>query len=297
MQRIEPDTRLIKYFVAVAEDLHFGRAAERLHVSQPAVSRGVQHLEASLGVRLFVRNGRTVRLSVAGQALRESAPAALEGLVRALEHARAVGLGQQGHLSVSYLPSARSVVLPAVQTFQRRYDTVRLVIHEALDGQQFADLTAGRTDLGVVRGRRSRRDLVFRELIHADLCAALPPTHRLATADKLSYEDLADEQFVLWPRDDSPEGYDLVVDGCQAAGFSPRIAAETSEAQTVLALVAAGVGVSILGSSLRETAGSGVSFVPLRGEHDILYLVWRADDESTVRRDFSNILLAEGGGA
>ena len=137
---------------------------------------------------------------------------------------------------------------------------------------------------------------MFHELINAELCVALPPTHRLATADELGYRDLADEQFVLWPRDDSPEGYDLVVEGCQAAGFSPRIAAETSEAQTVLALVAAGVGVSILGSSLRDIAGSGVSFVSLRGEHEILYLVWRADDESTVRRDFTNILLAEGGG-
>ena len=277
MQRIDPDTRLINYFLAVAEDLHFGRAAERLHVSQPAVSRGVQHLEAALGVRLFVRSGRSVRLSVAGQALRESAPAALEGLIARARTCAGGWLGQQGHLSVSYLPSARFVVLPAVQTFQRRYDTVRLSIHEALDGQQFADLTAGRTDLGVVRGHQSRRDLVFHELINAELCVALPPTHRLATADELGYRDLADEQFVLWPRDDSPEGYDLVVEG-PGGRFSPRIAAETSEAQTVLALVAAGVGVSILGSSLRDIAGSGF-FRLMRGEHEILDPVWRADDE------------------
>jgi len=270
VQRIDANPRLIEYFLAVAEDLHFGRAAERLHVSQPAVSRGVQHLEASMGVALFVRTGRTVHLTTAGQALRESAPEALRGLARALAEARAVGLGERQQLSVSYLPSARFVVLPAVQAFQRQYTTVRLAIHEALDGQQFADLAARRTDLGVVRGRRTRDNLVFHDLVSAELCVALPPTHHLATVDGLGYEDLADEQFVLWPRDDSPEGYDHVIASCRAAGFTPRIAAETSEAQTVLALVAAGVGVSIVGSSLRETAGSGVAFVSLRDEHDTL---------------------------
>ena len=145
-----------------------------------------------------------------------------------------------------------------------------------------------------MRGRRSYGNLVFRALVNAELCVALPPTHRLASVRELGYEDLADEQFVLWPREDSPEGYDHVIEACRAAGFAPEIAAETSEAQTVLALVAAGVGVSILGSSLRETIGSGVAFVSLRDEHDTLYLVWRADDQSTVHREFSNILLAQG---
>jgi DNA-binding transcriptional LysR family regulator len=292
VQRIDANTRLIEYFLAVAQDLHFRRAAERLHVSQPAVSRGVQHLEASLGVPLFVRTGRTVRLTAAGQSLKESAPEALRNLVRTLEQARAVGLGQREHLSVSYLPSARFVVLPAVQLFQKRYGTVRLAVHEALDGQQFADLASQQTDLGVVRGRRLEQNLVFKDLVNAELCVALAATHTLATAEELSYEDLANEQFVLWPREDSPEGYDHVVESCQVVGFTPRIVAETSEAQTVLALVAAGVGVSILGSPLRETAGADVVFVPLHDEHDTLYLVWRADDDSLQRRNFSNILLA-----
>lgn len=290
MQRIGPETRLIHYFLAVAEDLHFGRAATKLHVSQPAVSRGIQSLEQALGVPLFTRTGRSVSLTAAGKILRDSAPRAIEALARALDETRAAGLGQRGHLAVSFLPSARFVVLPAVQRFRTQFDAVHLSLHEALDEQQFADLATGRADLGVVRGHRPHLDLIFENLIDAQLCVALPAAHRLATTTELSYEDLAEENFVLWPRGDSPEGFDHVIEGCRRAGFNPRIAAETSEAQTVVALVAAGVGVSILGSSLRETAGPNVAFVPLRNEHDRLYLVWRADDHSAVRRDFATIL-------
>jgi DNA-binding transcriptional LysR family regulator len=292
--RITVNTRLIEYFLAVADELHFGRAAHRLHISQPAVSRGIQQLEDELGVPLFLRTARSVSLSAAGEALKERAPRALEGLAQALEHARAVGLGQRENLSVTYLPSARFVVLPAVETFRKRFDRIRLALHEELDGQQFADLAAGRADLGIVRGRRPSPGLVFHDLVNAELCVALSSTHRLADAFELGYEDLADEDFVLWPREDSPDGYDHVIDGCRRAGFAPRIPAETSEAQTVLALVAAGVGVSILGSSLRSMASPGVAFVPLRNEHDTLYLVWRADDRSVTRDQFSAILLGSG---
>jgi len=289
--RIGPDTTLLRYFLAVAEELHFGHAAIKLHVSQPTVSRGVQSLEHSLGVALFTRTGRRVRLTPAGQILKDSAPQAIEALADALAEARAAGLGQRGHLSVSFLPSARFVVLPAVQKFRSQFDAVHLSLHEALDEQQFADLAAGQVDLGVVRGHRPHRDLVFENLIDAQLCVALPPAHRLAPALELGYEDLAEEDFVLWPRRDSPEGFDHVIEGCRRAGFEPRVAAETSEAQTVVGLVAAGVGVSILGSSLRDIAGPSVAFVPLRNEHDRLYLVWRADDHSVVRRGFANILV------
>jgi DNA-binding transcriptional LysR family regulator len=291
VERIGANARLIEYFLVVAEELHFGRAAGRLHVSQPAVSRAVQQLEALLGVALFVRAGRTVYLTDAGKDLRANAPEGLESLSRALESARAAGTGQLDHLSLTFLPSARNLVLPAVQRFRERFSTVRLAVHEALDQQQFSDLAAGRSDLGVVRGHREDPDLVFINLVDAELCAAVPTPHPCAGASAITYADLAADPFVLWPRDDSPDGYDLVIGACRRAGFSPRIVAETSEAQTVLSLVAAGVGVSILGSSLRETAPEGVNFVPLLNEHDTLYLVWRAHDASEARREFSEILV------
>ena len=297
VERMDPDTRLLRYFLAVAQDLHFGRAAERLHVSQPSVSRGVRALEEMLGILLFVRAGRTVRLTRAGEVLLEQAPRALEGVVRALEMSRAAAQGQEGNLSVAFLPSARPLVLAAVRRYHERFTAVHLSLEEGLDEFQYKGLETGRFDLAIVRGYRPLPQLVIENLVDANLCVALPATHRLAEEDDLAYEDLAAEDFVLWPRLASPDGFDRIVAGCRRAGYEPRVAAETSNAQTVLALVAAGVGVSILGSTLGGLEHLSVTFVPLRDEIDRLYLVRRADDDSSVSRDFVTILLESGAAA
>jgi DNA-binding transcriptional LysR family regulator len=288
------DPRLLRYFLAVAHDLHFGRAAARLHVSQPSVSRGVQALEELLGTPLFVRAGRSVRLTRAGSVLLEQAPKALEGLGRALELSRAAGNGQRGNLSVSFLPSARPLVLEAVRRYHERFEAVHLSLEEGLDEFQYTGLESGRFDIGIVRGYRPQPQLVLENLLDARLCVAVAVTHPLSEAQDLCYGDLADESFILWPRVGSPDGFDRIVSGCRAAGYEPRVAAETSNVQTVLALVAAGVGISILGSTLGGLADSRVRFVPLRGERDRLYVVRRTDDDSWVCRDFLALLLANG---
>jgi DNA-binding transcriptional LysR family regulator len=247
-----------------------------------------------LGTPLFVRAGRSVRLTRAGSVLLEQAPKALEGIVRALEMSRAAARGQEGSLSVSFLPSARPLVLAAVRRYHERFAAVHLTLEEGLDEFQYSGLETGRFDIGIVRGYRPLPQLVLENLVDSRLCVALPVTHWLANADDLGYEDLADDDFVLWPRVGSPDGYDRIVAGCRRAGYEPRIAAETSNAQTVLALVEAGVGVSILGSTLGGLEQSGVTFVPLRDELDRLYVVRRADDDSSVCRDFVMILLESG---
>lgn len=292
MERITPDTKLLRYFLAVAQDLHFGRAAARLHVSQPSVSRGVRTLEEMLGIPLFVRAGRSVRLTRAGDVLLEQAPKALEGVIRALEMSRAAAQGQRGNLSVSFLPSARPLVLEAVRRYHELHAAVHLSLEEGLDEFQYTGLETGRFDLGIVRGYRPLPQLVLETLVDARLCVALPIGHRLAGAGEVGYDDLANESFVLWPRIGSPDGFDRIVAGCRRAGYEPRVAAETSNAQTVLALVAAGLGVSILGSTLGGFEDARVIFVPLRDELDRLYVVRRAGDDSSVCRDFVAILLA-----
>jgi DNA-binding transcriptional LysR family regulator len=291
---MSPDTRLLRYFLAVAQDLHFGRAAARLHVSQPSVSRGVRALEEMIGTPLFVRAGRSVHLTPAGDVLLEQAPRALEGLTRALKMSREAAQGQRGNLSLSFLPSARPLVLEAVRRYHERFEAVHLSLEEGLDEFQYHGLETGRFDLGIVRGYRPLPQLMLENLVDARLCVALSVTHRLATAPDLGYEDLAEENFILWPRVGSPDGFDRIVSGCRRAGYEPRVAAETSNAQTVIALVAAGVGVSILGSTLGGFEDSRVTFVPLRGELDRLYVVRRANDDSSVCRDFVAILLACG---
>lgn len=248
-----------------------------------------------LGTPLFVRAGRSVRLTRAGSVLLEQVPKALEGVVRALEMSRAAAQGQEGTLSVSFLPSARPLVLAAVRQYHERFAAVHLSLEEGLDEFQYSGLETGRFDLGIVRGYRPLPQLVLENLVDSRLCVALPMTHRLADAEELGYEDLAAENFVLWPRIGSPDGHDRIVAGCRRAGYEPRIVAETSNAQTVLALVEAAVGVSVLGSTLGGFEHPGVTFVPLRDEVDRLYVVRRADDDSSVCRDFVIILFESGG--
>lgn len=292
VQHISGDTRLLRYFLVAAEELHFGRAADRLHIAQPSLSRGIRSLEEALGVDLFVRIGRSVRLTRAGEVLANTAPRALEELSRVLEECRAAGLGQQGHLSVSFLPSARLLVMDAVQRYRQQHGAIHLALDEALDEHQLAGLLAGRSDVAIVRDRREQPNLSFQRLIDAGLCVALPASHPLAHEPALSYADLAKEDFVLWPRHESPDGFDRVIAGCRYAGFEPRVAAETSGAQMVAALVAAGVGVSILASGLRDVIlQSGVVLVPLREERDTLYVAWRAGDLSTLTNHFTQTLL------
>jgi len=292
VQHISGDTRLLRYFLVAAEELHFGRAAERLHIAQPSLSRGIHSLEEALGVELFVRVGRSVRLTRAGEVLQRSAPQALEELSRIFEECRAAGLGQLGHLSVSFLPSARVLVLEAVEHYRRRHGAIHLALDEALDEHQLADLAAGRIDIAVVRDRRQRPSLSFQRLIDARLCVALPLSHPLARSSELSYADLSSEDFVLWPRHESPDGFDRVIAGCRHAGFEPNVAAETSGAQMVAALVAAGLGVSVLGSGLGGIVQPGVAFVPLRDERDTLYVGWRTRDKTSLRIAFVEMLSA-----
>ena len=131
-------------------------------------------------------------------------------------------------------------------------------------------------------------------MVDSQLYVALPITHWLARTSELGYEDLASENFVLWPRVGSPDGYDRVIAGCRRAGYEPRIAAESSNAQTVLALVGAGVGVSVVGSTLGGFEHPSVTLVALRDELDRLYVVRRADDDSSVCHDFVLMLLESG---
>ena len=156
-------------------------------------------------------------------ALLEQAPKALEGVVRALEMSRAAAQGQEGSLSVSFLPSARPLVLAAVRRYHARFAAVHLSLEEGLDEFQYDGLETGRFDLAVVRGYRPLPQLVLENLVDSRLCVALPVTHGLADANELGYEDLADEDFVLWPRVGSPDGYDRIIAGCRRTGYEPRL--------------------------------------------------------------------------
>lgn len=281
---VVPDLRLLRYFLAVADELHFGRAAQRLHLAQPSLSRAIGQLEAMLGVQLFVRTKRSVRLTDAGETLRAQGPRALVEVERAFEETRRVGRGEAGELRLGFLPSATAQLVPAiVRAHRAAFPAARLHLLELLDQPQLEALAQQRLDLALLRTVRDDPALVFEPLVREPLSGAVAHDHRLARRDSIGYADLEGEPLILWPRATAPEAFDGVIQGCQAAGFSPQVVQETTSAYTILGLVAAGVGVSVLASSYAARSGEDVVFVPVTDSQTTLYLAWRGDDPSTAR--------------
>lgn len=289
------DVRALTCFTAVAEELHFGRAAARLHLSQPSVSRVISELESSLGVQLLVRTKRTVRLTAAGQALLEDAPSAVRAVERCFVRARQIGRGEGGTITVGFLASVTARLLPAVVTqFHEAHPLVKLDLRELPQGSLSRALQAGALDVAVLRSRVESPEFRCELLCSDRVAAVLPRDHAKANRPFLHFADLRDDNFVLWPRGQSPVGYDQVIGGCMAAGFAPRITQECVLPNTVLGLVAGGAGVSVL-SSLFRAVRSDVVFVPLVDHPPVhLYVVWRADPPSIIREALAQMIIQEG---
>ena len=281
---ITPELRLIRYFVAVAEELHFGRAATRLHITQPSLSRAIRELERTLGADLLTRTKRSVRLTEAGRALLQEAPQALEEIERACDMTRRVARGEAGQLRLGFLPSTNVGLVPALVRESRRVSPdLALRLHELFDDPQIEALSERRLDLGIVRDPRPGEQLAFERLLSERLSLAVAHDHRLASRRRVSYADLRDEGLIIWPRSLEPQTYDTVIEACRTAGFSPQVVQEASSAHTIIGLVAADVGVAVLASSYRARSGPDVVFIPITGSESTLYLAWRSDDESAAR--------------
>jgi DNA-binding transcriptional LysR family regulator len=284
------DLRLLRAFEAVAEELHFGRAARRLFLSQPSLSRAVRDLERALDVELFARTSREVRLTPAGEALREELPRLLAEHERVLTRAQRVGRGETGELRVAFLASATNVLLPAVvRTFRNAFPAVALTLEETLDEPALEGVLSRRFDVALIRTRREDGGLAFEPLMREPLCLVVSADHRLARRRRARYEDLREDGLVIWPRKSAPESFDDVIEGCRRAGFSPQVVQETEGAYTILALVAAGVGVSVLAGSYQALRGDDVMFVPLAGRQTVLYAAWLPGDASAARKNFVDV--------
>jgi DNA-binding transcriptional LysR family regulator len=295
-----PELRLLRYFLAVADELHFGRAATRLHISQPSLSYAIRALEESLGVELFTRTKRNVRLTDAGRLLLAEAPGALAGVDRALTRAGQAGRGELGELSIGFIPSAASSLVPTcVRNFGVTYPGVRLELTEMLDDALLGAVAAGELDAAFVRSNRHASSaLAFEPVLSDRMCAVLSRGHRLARREELSYGDLAEERFVLCscarPRAEAREGFDTVVEGCLTAGFSPQIAQESSLPATTLGLVAAGVGIAVLSELFRPVSPNEVVFIPLTGAPSVIYVTWQPGEPSAIRDNFITVVRTTG---
>src|SRR5258708_4679460 len=231
----------LRYFVTVAEELHFGRAAGKLHISQPPLSMQIRALENELGVTLFNRTQRRVSLTQAGAALLGEARHILARVEQAVLMTKRAGRGEIGELAIGFISVADYNVLPVVlREFRRRFPLVKLTLRESTTDAQIRDLLAGRIDVGFMLPPINEASLQSVPILREPLIAALPAKHPLAgRPGKLGLEKLKDAPFILFPRPYAPGLYDDIVSCCKAAGFSPQVEQEAIQMQTIVSLVSA----------------------------------------------------------
>ena len=249
------ELRQLRYFVAVAEELHFRRAAERLHMSQPPLSQQIRALEDELGFELLIRTRLRVELTPAGAAFLRDARALLGELEGAVATARRIDAGQTGRLRIGFVGSALLSIVPGtVERFRASRPGVAIELRERSTVDQLRAVAAGVVDVGLVRppiedGVCLRAETVLRERT----VAALPAAHPLATLTRVPLRRLAAEPHVLFPRDQAPGFHDLLIGSLAGTGAGPRVIQYAPEMLTIIGLVAAGTGVSLVPAS-RSTA-------------------------------------------
>ncbi|HLX44921.1 MAG TPA: LysR substrate-binding domain-containing protein [Bryobacteraceae bacterium] len=286
------ELRQLRYFVSIAENLHFRRAAEQLSIAQPALSQQIQKLERELGVRLLERTQRRVSLTDAGAVFLERARLTLNEAEEAVRLARLAGRGEIGHLGVGAVTSALYGVFPeVVRVFRERHRQVHLTLHELAGNEQTRALRDGRIQVSFLRPPIDEADIEVRTITREPWVVALPTAHRFARRSRVALKMLAAESFVSFPRDLAPVLYDQLISMCNRAGFSPRIVQE-GQMQTIVSLVAAGIGVALVPATLENLSRRGVVYRPLTGAVAKLQLAvaWRRDNRSPLLEAFLGVV-------
>jgi DNA-binding transcriptional LysR family regulator len=291
------ELRHLRYFVAVADELNFRRAAQRLHVSQPPLSRQIRDLEDELGTKLFDRSRQKLVLTRAGEAFLKEARQILSQTQRAAQLAKAASRGEAGQLGVGILPPIGGLfVPPAIRVFRERFPLVDLNILELSPQAQIGALMDRRIDLGFVPLPLIERvpDLEFEPIRVVEMMAVLPPGHRLARQRRLTLPQLAQEPFVMLNRSSSALLHEWILSQCRQAGFEVRIGKLADSPLSVLELVSSGFGVSLLPGLFHRFSTDAV-FRPLPPVTPKLQLAlaWRRDNESPLLKAFMDILRSQ----
>jgi DNA-binding transcriptional LysR family regulator len=262
------ELRQLRYFLVLAEELHFSRAAQRLAISQPPLSVAIRQLEEELGAQLFERTSKEVRLTAAGRHLRGQAQDMMEQAQRVRQDMRAIAQGLQGSIRLGFVGSAIYRGLPeALESFRARHPLVRIDMLELNSGEQIAALQQERLDLGLLHATRPTAGLQSHLLVTEPFMACLPADHALAGLRGLRVGQLSGERLVLFSRQVSPDYHQQIWQICQSAGFTPELHHEVRHWLSVLSLVSLRQGVSLVPSCLQRVGFPGLAFVPIQGRH------------------------------
>lgn len=290
------ELRHLRYFIAVAEELHFGRAARKLGITQPPLSLQIQRLEAELGIQLFERTNRRVQLTPAGKTLLEEGRHVVADFNSATDAARRTARGETGSLTVAFAASVMFLSLPRIiRRFRAQFPNVRLELRELPTGPQIIALRNGELDIGFLREPSRDAELTTETVMREGLLLALSKRHELASRKRLRLADVANEDFVLFPRDLAPGLYAHVLAVCAEAGVHPRIVQTSRELYTTVSLVEAGLGVTIIPASVRQMGWRGVRYYPIGSPSASTRIdaAWRSDNKSPILPAFLDIARSE----
>ncbi len=289
------DIRQMRYFVVLAETLHFGRAAERLHLSQPPLSRQIALLEKELGVRLLERHSRHATLTYAGRRFLEDSKAVLASFDQACRNAQLAERGELGELSIGFMMHAAYTVVPSlVRRYVARYPQVHIELREVVPGSLAGAVLSGRFDAGILFNPGFIRGLEIRPIHREQLCLAVSSSHPLATRASVRAKDLESEPLIAAPVEVAPLLREAIVKYCSTGGFEPTIRFETELQQTIVSLVAENLGVALVPQSMRKLGIAGVTFRDLTKPPTVTHVIaWQPGNLNPALRPF----LAEAGNA
>ncbi|ARK32290.1 LysR family transcriptional regulator [Halalkalibacter krulwichiae] len=288
------ELRHLRYFTTVAKELHFGNAAKNLHIAQPALSHQIKQLEEEIGVKLLHRTQRKVELTEAGKVFLLRAKEILKNVTEACDEARSVSSGELGQIKIGFTGFVTYDILPSIiRNYQSEFPNVKLLLKHLTTTEQVKALNEGIIDIGILIPPIEERKLKLAFLREEDFVMALP---REQFHDKeisgIKLIDLANERFIMPTRISGPGYYDLIISLCYHAGFSPNTVQEAQELQTIISLVASGLGVAIVPNSLRFADNENVLYVPIQdgGYRMKTALAWGEGQDSPAIEQFINFV-------
>ena len=284
--------RHYKYFLAVAEELHFKKAADKLFISQPGLSKQIKEMEEALGFKLFERNNRNVVLTAAGKYLKEEITLLLNDNKRILRHAQHIATGNEGEIHLGYVGSAMQTIIPKLLIrFRKKYPSIHFSLQEMDNNRQINDLLGNKIDIGFVRLNEVPKALSLRPVFDETFSLVLPKNHALNSRNFTSLNQLKAEQFIFFEKAYSPSYHEKVMSMFEDCGFSPTISHTSVHATTIYRLVENSFGVAIVPSSLKLGYNMNIKFIELKNvpQRAVLSLAWNKENRNPMLGHFLDV--------
>lgn len=293
LENYQLELRHIRYFLSVAEELHFRNAADKLYISQPGLSRQIKQLEEEIGVQLFNRHNRKVELTDAGQFLKTELTAYLTKLDLVFERSRQITKGYVGKLTFGYVGSASRKIIPTLlKTFKKQAPDVRISLNEMDNIKQLDELLAQTIDIGFVRLDQIPKGLRHTQLLEENFCLVLPKKHKITSRNFKNLSQLKEEAFILFEKSYSPSYFERVMHLFVESGFSPQISHRTIHAATIFTLIENGLGISVIPKSLVAPEKKNLQFIELKKskQKTVLSAVWNPQNPNPVLKSLLALL-------